>query len=365
MNHLQTSAEIQAALDKLCNTGGKVYLPVGCYPLDAPLVIDIPSSHLQGEVWAYNLDPNGVFETPYGTKLRLKGKDHPAVSIGVKSLPAGAMVSDLGIQGDILGMDTRKMFDCKHPSASAGLYLGGQRVDQGDFSKVSCCGLACAVSIAENAEIDACDFRKINMDGCCVGVYFAPAASYYAHFNRCVIADTPSYGFFADGSNSIQQKRGIHNVDITDIHFVRNCGANHLAEEPAAVYLKQISRCAFRDNIVDAPGTFWYYERIDAENYTRQVYKTTAIGLYIIGNQNRIFNNVFLHSSRESIRIEGSGNVLMCNVVDSDVILDGENNTVNALSFSTDSAKLILKGAAADSTMLFGVDESRVVRLHS
>ena len=55
----------------------------------------------------------------------------------------------------------------------------------------------------------------------------------------------------------------------------------------------------------------------------------------------------------------------MCNVVDADVILDGEKNTVNALSFSTDSAKLILKGAAADSTMLFGVDESRVVRIRS
>ncbi|MBR5259649.1 MAG: 7-cyano-7-deazaguanine synthase, partial [Eggerthellaceae bacterium] len=55
----------------------------------------------------------------------------------------------------------------------------------------------------------------------------------------------------ADGTNA-KLGRSIHNVDITDLNFVRNCGANHIqGEESAAVYLKHISNCAFRDNIVD------------------------------------------------------------------------------------------------------------------
>ena len=361
---IKNGNDINAALQALSEHGGAVRLSAGEYTVESPIIMNTPSTKIQGDVWAYNLDPNGVFETPYGTKLRLKGRSLPAISVGVDSLPAGAMVCDIGIQGDIVGMDTRGLFDINNPSASAGLYFGAKRVDQGEFEKISCCGLGAAICIADNAEIDACNFTKINTDGCCLGVYMAPKASYYAHFTQCVMADNPSYGFFADGTSTPERKRIIHNFDVTNIHFVRNCGANHIVgEEPAAVYFKNISRCSFRDNIIDSPGVFWYYEPTAMQNPERQISKTQAIGLHVIGDQNRIFNNVFLHSSRESILIEGNGNVLMCNIADGDVIIEGENNTVNALAFSTDTARLILKGSAASSTVVVGVEERRIVRV--
>ena len=54
----------------------------------------------------------------------------------------------------------------------------------------------------EDSELDACIFDRVNTDGCCIGVYFAPRAAYYPHFRHCVMADNPSYGFFADGTQA-------------------------------------------------------------------------------------------------------------------------------------------------------------------
>ncbi|MBE6577778.1 MAG: hypothetical protein E7653_06540 [Ruminococcaceae bacterium] len=355
---IKNGKDIQVALNAIKASGGKVHLGAGSYELESSIVVDTPSSKLEGDVWAYNLDPNGVFETPYGTKLRLIGRDFPAVSVGVDNVPAGAMVCDIGIQGDIKGMDTRGLLDIENPSHSAGLYFGSQRVDQGQFSKISCCGLATAVCAADNSELDACSFEKINMDGCCIGVYFAPRASYYAHFRQCVVADTPSYGFFFDGTNS-----KIHNVDITDIHFVRNCGSSPIEnEEPCAVYFKNISSCIFRDNLVDFPGVFWYYVDDATSNEQRQIQKNKAIGLKIIGDKNRILGNTFMHSTREAIVIEGNENILMTNIVDADVVIEGEGNVVNGLVFTKPNARLVLKGKAKDTTVILGVEENRIVR---
>ena len=355
---INTGKDIQAALDAISTTGGKVHIGAGSYELDESIYVDTPSSKLEGDVWAYNLDPNGVFETPFGTKLRLCGKDFPAISVGANRLPAGAVVTNIGIQGDIKGMDTRPLLDISNPSHSAGVYFGNNRVDQGEFSKISCCGLAIAICAADNAELDACTFEKINTDGCGIGVYFAPRASYYAHFRQCVVADNPSYGFFFDGTSS-----KIHNVDITDIHFVRNCGSSPIEnEEPAAVYLKNISNCVFRDNLVDFPGVFWYYDDNADQNEQRQVSKNAAIGLHVIGNKNRITGNTFLHSSREAMLINGNENVLMNNISDGDVVINGTGNVVNGLVFTTPTARLILKGDAASSTVILGVEEHRIVR---
>lgn len=358
---ISTSKEINDLLESQRISGGKTELKTGCHLIKEPVMIDTPSQRLSGEIWAYNLDPNGVFETPFGTKLKLKGMDHPAISIGITRPPAGCMVSDVGIQGDIVGMDTRGSFDPKRPYAAAGLYFGSQRVDQGDFSKISCCGLACAVSIADNAEIDACDFRKINTDGCCVGIYFSPRASYYAHFSRCIAADNPSYGFFADGTG--EKQKNIHNIDITDVNFVRNCGANHLNDVNCAVYLKNVDNFIFRDNLVDSPGVFWYYEPDETSNRNKTVYKSKAAGLVIIGNKNKVMNNVFSKSSAESVNIKGDGNILTCNIADNDVVIEGEGNVVTNLCFNSKDARLILKGKAKNTTVISGVNQDNIINM--
>ena len=353
---MKNAADITCELEKKSEHGGAVFVPAGEYTVEAPVLIDVPSTRLAGEVWAYNLDPNGVFETRFGSKLRLKGRGHPAVMIGSRGLPAGCMVHDIGIQGDIVGMDTRGMFDPVQPWASAGLYFGGERVDQGDFRKISCCGLAVGVSMAERSEIDACDFNKIYVDGCCVGVYFAPRASYYARFHRCIVADNPSYGFWGTGAF-------LHTASITDTHFVRNCGCNHIKDEiPAAVLLKNFDRSLFSGNLVDCPGTFWYYSADAVSNSERQVIRGSAVGLYLSGKKNRILNNVFENSSRESVIVCGDENILMGNIADGDVVLEGNGNVVNGLVFTRPKARLILRGAAAASTVIMGVEEHRVVR---
>ena len=354
-----TGREIQAALDARRESGGRVSLDVGTHTLTEPLLIDTPSTRLTGEVWAYNLDPNGVFETPFGTKLRLSGRDFPAIRIGLTRPPAGVMVTDLGIQGDILGMDTRGLFDPLHPYASAGLHFDTQRVDQGEFSKISCCGLGVAVCATEGSELDACIFDRINMDGCCVGVYMKPRAAYYAHFRHCIVADTPAWGFYFDGTG----RSSVYHVDITDTNFVRNCGSLPVdGEEAAAILLKGARAFTLRDNLIDSPGTYWHYSDDAKDNGERQISKTDVIGLAVRGDGNRILGNVFLGCRREAISVIGNGNILMNNIACSDVVIEGCGNTVSSLAFSSPEARLVRRGAARESTEISGVAPERIVR---
>ncbi len=356
--NMKNGNDIQFALDQLKALGGRVHLAAGAYPLHRSIQMDTPSTRLEGDVWAYNLDPNGVFETPFGTKLRLQGRDFPAIRIGDRELPAGMMICDLGIQGDIEGMDTRPLLHKNRMENSAGLYFGGERVDQGEFSKISFCGLAVAVCAEKRAELDACVFERLNFDGCCMGVYFVPRAAYYDRFRQCVVADTPSYGFYADGTHA-----NMHNVELSEMQFIRNCGSNPFGESHAAVYLKNVYQWSFRDNLVDLPGTFWYFAPDAGKNDQHQDTLTPAVGLNISGNENRIMNNVFLHSSRESIVLQGNDNVLMNNMADGDVVIEGRGNQVNGLVFTRPEAKLILKGEEAHHTHVMGVEESRILRL--
>lgn len=114
----------------LSERGGLVHLDCGRYDLSDTVCINTPCTRLQGDVWAYNADPNGVFETSFGTKLRLIGRDHPALSVGITRTAEGCVVRDLGIQGDIIGMDTRPLLDMAHPLHSSGLTFSHTRIDQ-------------------------------------------------------------------------------------------------------------------------------------------------------------------------------------------------------------------------------------------
>lgn len=361
MQQFLSERYIQSLLDRIGVIGGKVYLPVGEYAINQPLVLDTPSSILEGEAWACNVDPNGVFESPYGTKLKLKGRDFPAIVVGKSNVLSGTMIKNIGIQGDIEGMDTRELFNINNVSASAGVFVENMRVDQAEFSKISCCGLSSAICAKGNCFIDACTFEKINADGCCIGVYFAPKISVFTHFRQFIVADTPSYGFYFDGTYG-----NIMGVDISDMVLVRNCGSSPiLDEEPAAVYLKNVNQCIFRDNWVSNAGAFWYYPPNSTKNEDRQIHLNKAIGLKIVGNDNKVFNNNFSSSSRESILIEGNGNVIMNNTVDGDVIIKGNGNIVHNLVFTKKESRLLLMDDAKYTTEVFGVAEERIVKFNS
>ena len=127
------------------------------------------------------------------------------------------------------------------------------------------------------------------------------------------------------------------------------------------MYFKNIFGCSFRDNLIERAGTFWYYPDTATSNEARQSSVTPAIGLYVVGSRNVISGNVFKGSSRESIRIEGDENILINNVADGNIIIKGKNNKINCLVFTSENAKLVLIGDAADTTEILGVDEKRIV----
>lgn len=347
---------INSEVEKSAN-GGKVYLPVGQYDIEEPIIVDTPCIKIEGEVWNYSSDPNGVFESKYGTKLRLQRNDIPAIFVSKENVLGGNVIKDIGIQGNIVGMDTRGAFDFSNPSASAGICFDGKRVDQAEVSKVSCCGLGSAICVTGTAEIDGCTFEKINTDGCCIGIYFAPGASFYPMFRNCICADNPWYGFFANG-DGIE----MHNLDINDFKFVRNGGA-FLDEFPypkAAVCFYKVSNCSVRNNTFDLTGTFWYYDDDATENCQRQPSVQPTPALWIDGNSNRIIGNTFSNSASDAIVVNGDNNIIMNNIVDKNIIINGNNNVVANNVFTNADAKIIVF-ENSKGTEFVNVPESRIV----
>lgn len=339
--------------------GGCLELPCGQCDIASSIVLDTPSACLTGGIWSCNTDPNGVFESQHGTKIRMHGRNYPAICVGKECTPiSGAVVREIGVQGDICGMDTRMLVDFDAPEKAAGLCLDSVRTDQCAFVRLSFCGLANAVCVTGNAEVDACRFERINTDGCGNGFYFAPRASYYAQIHSCVAADNPYYGVYAHGEK-------MHNLLISDTHFVRNGGAfgDQDGRLPAAVLLERVSHSEVARCLFDDPGTFWYYNDDAKENSERQPTHRKTVALHVIGNENRIRDNTFLHSSDDSIRVEGNGNVLLSNIADGHVRICGTGNQVINLAFTRPESRLILMGEAANSTYVSGVDEERIMRI--
>ncbi len=350
------TAGIGNAIASCTRRGGLVKLQTGRYDLTRTIEINVPCVCLEGDVWAYNSDPNGVFETSFGTKLRLHGTTYPAIRIGTDRTTEGCIVRNLGIQGDIRGMDTRQLLDWKNPLASSGLTLSRVRVDQAEFSKLSFCGLQCGVCAVEDAEVDACLFEKLNVDGCAIGAYFAPRAAYYVRMHEWVAADNPYYGLYACGDGR-QNKR----MEISKIQFIRSGGAFVKGDGliHAAVCLDGIHTSVFRENLIDDAGMFWLFPPDAVKNSTHETILADTVSLYIRGNDNIVAENVISNSHSDAVWVRGNRNILLNNVVDRDVILEGSGNTVSGLFFTDPKAKLILCGAA---NQVMGVPEDRIIR---
>ena len=82
--------------------------------------------------------------------------------------------------------------------------------------------------------------------------------------------------------------------------------------------------CVFRDNLIDDAGVFWYFEPDAA-----------------------------------SMIIRGNRNVLMNNVADGDVIIEGDGNTVSGLFFTRPEARLIVRG---EGNTVLNVSPGQVLR---
>ena len=350
------ASDINALIRQLGARNGSVRLPAVSIDINETLEIDHPCIGLEGDIWAYSSDPNGVFESRYGTQLRLRGTSFPAVSIGVSRTAEGCVIRDLGIQGDITGMDTRPLFDMDHPLASSGITLSHTRVDQAEFSKISFCGLHCGICACDEAEVDACLFEKLNVDGCAIGAYFAPRAAYYVRFRKWVAADNPYYGLYVNGDGR-QNRR----MEISQIQFIRSGGAFRENDGlvHAAVCLEKVDTCIFRDNLIDDAGVFWYFDSEAAANSDHRTIVFPTAGFYCRGNDNTISNNVISCSHAASMVICGDRNVLMNNICDGDVVIEGNGNTVSCLAFTTSEARLYVRG---EGNQIWGVPPERIVQ---
>lgn len=353
--------EIQRMLAEKEAHGGRVTIENGEYNICSSVVVDASSLCFSGEMWACNTDPNGVFETDHGTKLRMRGRDFAAIKMGKKADPiSGAMVQNLGVQGDIEGMDTRPFADFLHPTNMSGLCLDSVRTDQCEFSKLSFCGLANGVCIADNAEVDACLFERLNVDGCGNGFYFAPRAAYYNRFRSCIIADNPFYGFYACGKD-----RNMHNLEVQENIFVRTGGGFRDGDglTPAALFYDHVNMSSVDHNLFDDPGTFWFFDKNAGKNDMRKPSYRKTVAIYIIGNENRITDNTVLHASDDAIRVQGDRNVLMNNIVDGNIRIEGRGNMVVNAVFTNPEARLMLMGDACETTVISGVLEDRILRM--
>lgn len=350
------TAGLSGALGAKSLHGGEIFLPSARYDLYKTVSVDTPCLALRGEIWGYSSDPNGVFEGKHGTKLRLCRGDFPALRVGVLDMIGGCQVENLGVQGDISGMDTRGLFDPDDPQKFAGLVFANTRTDQCECRKLSFCGLAAGIVATQNAEIDACVFDGINTDGCGTGIWFAPHASCYTHFRHCVVADTPAYGMYVSGKN-------VRYLDIRDISFVRNGGAipAHFPQ-PAAVSLDGVNGCTLCDSVIDDAGMFWFYPPDATRNEERQKHSIPLVSLAVRGNSNRIIGNLISHTKSEAITLCGDGNILLQNTVDGDVRISGNGNVISDLIFTKPQNKLYLVGSASETTQLSGIPEERIVR---
>ncbi len=345
---------IVSGLKDLGPRDGKVHLLPESYSLTAPVDIDRPCVCLEGDIWSYSADPNGVFESRYGTQLRLRGRGFPALRVGVTRTAEGCVVRDQGIQGDITGMDTRLLLDTAHLLASSGLTLSGTRVDQAEFSKISFCGLQCGVCACGDAEVDACLFERLNVDGCAIGAYFAPRAAYYVRFHKWVAADNPYWGLYVNGEGR-QNRR----MEITQIQFIRSGGAFEEGDGlvHAAVCLDHVDTCIFRGNLIDDAGVFWLFAPDAESNSAHETRIFPTVSLYVRGNENVIADNVISCSHAASIVVKGSGNVLMNHTADGDVVIEGSGNTVSNLVFTTPASHLVLRGGG---NRVYGVPPERI-----
>ncbi len=101
---------------------------------------------------------------------------------------------------------------------------------------------------------------------------------------------------------------------------------------------------------------FWYFKD-DRSAREERIFET--VSLYVRGNENCISENVITNSHADSIRIYGNGNILLNNIADRDVVIEGNNNTVSNLVLTGPEAKLRIRG---EGNQVYNVPAERILR---
>ena len=89
---------------------------------------------------------------------------------------------------------------------------------------------------------------------------------------------------------------------------------------------------------------FWYFPPDAKDNGAHETRIFPTVSLFLRGNENVLADNVISNSHAASIHLHGDWNVLMNNVADQDVIIEGNGNVISGLFLTKPDAHLILRG---------------------
>lgn len=349
------------------------------YTLTNPITVSQRNQIIEGEKWNYPNDPNGVYSSDTGVRI-----DVPSNKCGIDMTgSSGTIIRNIGFQGSVLDGETKGLFDLSHPAYNSGLCISAGRNDQILIDRVSSCGLACGFAIlANNGDIDASIFERLNADGCDIGMYFSPRRTYYAKIRDSIFSDCPAYGLCVKkGSGSITS------LMISGMVLVRNGGAFSEvqltafgSDYAASVLVYDVYGSSFIDNQIVDSGLCWHsgqYEEVNGyivekaneynillpndEVYATKEYVYDCNALVLYGNANLISRNTITGVyGGYGIVLTGDRNIVQGNYISAakSIAIDGDNNLIadnyTTGSVRVDGSKNIVRGCYTNSIRIAG-----------
>lgn len=333
------TAGFRDVISKLTARGGKIRVPNGTYIISNPIYLIQKNIHIEGDIWNYANDPNGVWESNNGTKLKATRQDMPIMALTGSSNLSGGRIAQVGFQGIVANSNTRDLFSISNAGNDCGISMPTARIDQFELYRVAFCGLASGISVT-GGSIDACIFDRVNTDGCNVGIYFHPSNTYYAKIKDSIIADCPAQGIHI-GKSAIDP-HDLQMLNLDGLVLVRNCGAmtdEQLAEsEAASALIKNVRFSIIRNCEIDNTGVWWeYFSNADR---SRTIHTMIATGLILEGYYNQVINNRINGATGYSLDLRGNNNIVSNNQLyaDDSVMITGNNNKIKDCDITSKSA---------------------------
>ena len=334
---LDGTGGLTQAMFNLEARAGKVRIPSARFNLTASPVVKRKNIHIEGDAWNYSNDPNGVYESPNGSKLRLMSAELAGLIFSGVANISGGRVSQIGVQGTIANSNTKGLFSIANAAKHTGANFPSARVDQFEMYRFNACGLSSGLSFT-GGDIDACIFDRLNVDGCNVGIYFSPTNTYYTKFKDSIVADCPSQGMWvkkAVGGNDLQM------LIIEGLVLVRNCGAMTAAQlsesEAASLLITGVVTSIIRGNQIDNTGVWWEY--FTTGNGTKTIHTMVAAALIFSGSGSKIHDNIIGGATGNSAIIRGANNEVTNNkfAANNSLLIEGSSNIIssNTVSSST------------------------------
>lgn len=312
---------------KATGRSGKVYAADNRYNISSPIDINQSNMSIEGSLWNYPNDPNGVAESPYGTKLVLMNSSAYVLGLIGSGILGGLTLEKFGLRSNTVRNTTfsgsiyNPIF---YPSAKyqdAAIVFGGCRVDQMEINKLGFNNFGVGIYFASDAQIDTCTIRKSNLDGQGIGI-FVESTCFFLTIKDNVISDCSGAGVVITGSS-------ITNLRITGNTFVRNAGLTQASAWGELCSVQCSAVCAIiSDNIFENTG-----QNIAGD---RSPVTTNASSIFLPPGDLKsiISNNVLKNGFGIGIKCAGNicsfqGNYILDHANDSGYLISGGGNNIS------------------------------------